>query len=84
MTGSFVLYITGFLTIFRAVSIFMVLDDHHPIVRLIFQMGPHEIEYFIIGFFHFELLQTHQDTCIYRVCLDPFNGILCFVGVDAD
>jgi len=62
----------------------MVLDDYHPIIRLIFQMGPHEIQHFIIGFFHFELLQTHQDTCIYRVRYGYFNAIMCFVGVDAD
>jgi len=33
MTGSFVSYLAGFLTFFRAVSIYMVLDNHHPIVR---------------------------------------------------
>ena len=62
----------------------MVVDDYHPIIRLIFQMGPHQIQHFIIGFFHFELLQTHQDTCIYRVRCGYFNAIMCFVGVDAD
>ena len=34
--------------IFRAVSIFIVLDDYHPIIRLIFQMGPHQNQHFII------------------------------------
>jgi hypothetical protein len=62
----------------------MVLDDHHPIVRLIFQMEPHVIQNFIIGFFHFEHLQSHHDTCFYRVRLGHFNAILCFIGIEAD
>jgi hypothetical protein len=57
--GQFCIIHSRFSDFFRAVSIFMILDDYHPIVRLIFQMGPHEIQNFIIGFFHFELLQTH-------------------------
>ena len=61
----------------------MVLDDSHSIVRLIFQMGPHVIQHFIIGFFHFEHLRTLHDTCIYRVRLGPFNAIFCFIGIDA-
>jgi len=59
----------------------MVLDDHHPIVRLIFQMGPNVIQHFIIGYFHFEHLQTLQDTCIYRVRLGPFSTIFFFIGL---
>jgi len=61
----------------------MVLDDHHPIVRLIFQMGPNVIQHFIIGSFNFEHLQTLQDTCIYRVRLGSFSTIFCFIGIDA-
>jgi len=53
MTGSFVSYLAGFLTFFRAFSIYMVLEVHHPIVRLIFQMGPNVIQHFIILFLHF-------------------------------
>jgi len=62
ITGSFVLYIAGFLTFFRGVTIYMVLDHYHPIVRLIFQMG-HVIQNFIISFFHFEhLVMIHVST----------------------
>ena len=61
----------------------MILDDH-PIVRLIFQKGPNVIQDFIFDLFHFELLQTLHDTCIYRVRLGQFNTIMCFVGIDAD
>jgi len=47
-------------------------------------MGPHVIQNFIIGFFHFEHLQSQHDTCFYRVRLGPFNAILCLIGIDAD
>jgi len=74
---------SGFSNFFRAVSIYMVLDDHHPIVCLLFQMGANVIQHFINGHFHFEHLQTLRDTCIYRVRLGPFNTIFCFIGIDA-
>jgi len=61
----------------------MVLDDHHPIVRLIFQMGPNVIQHLIIGYFHFEHLQMLQDTCIYRFRLGPFSTVFCLIGIDA-
>ena len=77
-----VLYLTlRVFWLFRAVSIYMVLDDHHPIVRLIFQKGPNVIQHFIIGYFHFEHLQSLQDTCIYRVRLGSFSTIFCFIGI---
>ena len=80
-----VLYYTlPFSDFLRAVSIFMVFHYYHPNIRLNFEMGLHEIQHFIMGFFHFELLQTHQDTCIYRVSCGYFNTIVCFVGVDTD
>jgi hypothetical protein len=74
---------SAFSDFFRAISIYMVLNDHHPIVRLIFQIGPNVIQVFIIGHFHFEHFQTLQDTCIYRVRLSPFSTIFCFIGIDA-
>jgi len=72
-----------FSTIFRAGSVYMILDNH-GIIRLIFQKGPNVIEDFIIGFYYFEILQTLHDTCIYRVRLGNFNTIIFFVGIDAD
>jgi len=60
----------------------MILDDH-PIIRLIFQKGPNVIQNFIIVFFHFELLQTLNDSCIYRARLGHFNAIMFFVVIDA-
>ena len=74
---------SGFSNFFLAVSIYMVLDDHHPFVRLLFQMGPNVIQHFIIDHLHFEHLQMLRDTCIYRVRLGPFNTIFCFIGVEA-
>ena len=61
----------------------MILDDH-PIIRLIFQKGPNVIQNFIIVFFDFELLQTHNDSCIYRARVGRFNAIMFSVGIDAD
>ena len=55
----------------------MILDDN-PIIRLIFQKVPNVIQDFIIGFFHFELLQTLHYRCIYRVRLGNFNAIMFF------
>ena len=81
MTGRFVSYIAGFLTFFRGVSVYMILDDDHPIIHLIYQKGPNVIQHFIIGFFHFELLQRHRDSCIYRVRLGNFNVIMYFVSM---
>jgi len=75
--------LSGIADFFRAVSIYMVLYDHHPIVRLIFQMGPNVIQHFIIGSFHFEHLQTLQDTSTYWVCLGPFSTVFCLIGIDA-
>ena len=62
----------------------MVLDDHHSIVRLILQEGQHEIHNFIIGSFHFKLLQVLNDSWIYRVRLGNFSAIMFFLVVDAD
>jgi len=62
----------------------MILDDDHPIIRLIFQKGPNVIQHFIIGFFNFELLHRHHDICINRVRLGHFNAIIKFLGIDAN
>jgi hypothetical protein len=61
----------------------MVLDDH-PIIRLIFQKSQNEIQSFIIGSFHFVLLQVLNDSFIYCVGLGSFIAIIFFLGVDAD
>jgi len=84
MTGSFVSYIAGALTFFLAISGYMILNDDHPIIRLIFQKGPNVIHHLIIGFFHFELLHKYPDICIYRVRLGYFNAMIFFVGIDTD
>jgi len=60
---------------FRAMSIYMILDNHH-FVRLIFQKGTNYVHTFIIGCFHFELLQVGTDSCIYRVRLGGFRTIV--------
>ena len=69
ITGSFVLYVEGFLTFFRGVTIYMVLDDHHPIERLIFKMVPHVIQNFIIGSFIlniYRVIMIHVSTgCVW-------------------
>ena len=46
-------------------------------------MGPNVIQHFIIGSFHFEHLQTLQDTSTYWVCLGPFSTVFCLIGIDA-
>ena len=66
MTGSFVSYIAGYVNFFRAMSIYMILDNH-PFVRLIFQKVTNYVHTFIIGCLYFELLQVGTDSCIYRV-----------------
>ena len=84
MTGSFVSYLAGFLTFFGLFRfIWFWIITIRSFVRLIFQMGQNVTQHFIIGSFHFEHLQTLQDTCIYRVRLCPFSTIFCFIGIDA-
>jgi hypothetical protein len=46
-------------------------------------MGPNVIQHFIIGYFHFEHLQTLQDICTYRVRFGPFSTVFCLIGIDA-
>ena len=58
ISGTFAAYVRGVLNFFRAVSVYMVLDDGHTIVRLIFHKGQNEIQNFIIGSFHFKRLQV--------------------------
>ena len=72
MTGSFVSYIACFLTLFRAATIYMVLDDCHPIVRLIFQMGSHAIPHFIIVF----LFWTFTNASRYLYLQGAFGSFL--------
>ena len=83
ISGNFAVYVAGFPDFFQAISVYIVLDDDHPIVRLIFRKGPNVIHNLVISLFHFELLQTLNDSCIYRVRLGHFNTIMCFVGMDA-
>jgi len=75
-------FIAGFLNSFRAVSVFMVLDDR-PIIRLIFQKGQAVIENFNICSFQFELMQVLKDSCIYRMRNGDFGMPVFFYG-DAD
>jgi len=82
-TGSFVGFIAGFLNSFRAVSFFIILDDH-PIIRLIFQKGESIIQNFNIGSFQFDLMQMLNDSCIYRVRNENFNMLMFFYGIDTD
>ena len=79
----FYLLHSGFSNFFRAVAVYPILDVDHPIIRFIFQKGPHVIQNLIISLFHFELLQTLHDSRIYRVRLCHFNAIMCFVVIDA-
>jgi len=44
MTGNFVSYLAGFQTISGCFDLYGYFYDHHPIVRLIFQMGPSVIQ----------------------------------------
>ena len=71
-----------YLNFFRAVSVYIILDDN-PIIHLFFQRGPNIIQEFIIGLFYFQLLETLNDSCIYRVRLGHFNAIMFFVVIDA-
>jgi len=82
--GKFCFLHSRFFNVLRAISFYMILNDDHPIILLIFQKGPNVIHHLIIGFFHFELLHRHPDICIYRVGLGHFNTIICFVEIDTD
>ena len=78
ISGYFTSYVAGFFKFFRAVSVYLVLDDDHPIIRLIFQKSENEIQNFIVGSFHFEILQVLNDSCVYRVRLGNFSAIVYF------
>ena len=62
----------------------MNLNDAHSIVRLILKKCQNEIQNFIIGSFHFELLKVLNDSCVYRVRLGNFGANMFFLGVGAD
>ena len=79
----FFLLRSWFFNFFRAVSIYMILDDH-TIISLVFQKVPNIIQEYIIVLFYFQILQTFNGSCFYRVRLGNFNEIMFFVGIDAD
>jgi len=81
-TGTFV-FVAGFINSFRAVSFFMILDER-PIIRLIFQKGKTVIQNLNISSFQFELVQIHNDSCIYRVRNGDFGILIHFYCIDAD
>jgi len=83
LTGSFVGFIAGFQNSFRAVSLFMILDDR-PIICLIFQKGQTVIQNINIESFQFELIYMINDSCIYRVRNENFCMLMFFYGVDTD
>jgi len=83
-TGPFVIYIAGYIHSFTVMSFDIILDDHHPTIRLIFQNGENVIPNFEIGSFLFELLQALIDSCVYRVRSGDFDTKVIFYGIDAE
>jgi len=83
-TGPFVIYIAGYIHSFTAMSFYIILDDHHPTIRLIFLKVENVIPNFEIGSFQFELLQALIDSCDYRVRSGGFDTKVNFYGIDAD
>jgi len=65
-------------------SFFIILNDHHPNIRLIFQKSENLIPHFQIGSFQFELFQELDDCCAYHVRCGNFKIIIKVYGVDED
>ena len=75
LAGSFVCFTAGVFRSYKAVSLYVALTDN-PIINLIFQKGPEQIDHFTIGTFHFRLLNVpslvdQKDIFWCRFCEKP-------------
>jgi hypothetical protein len=81
--GSYPTYVAGLQNSFIAISLFVIIEDASPIIRLLLQREADPVNQFQFGSIEFRLLQIeHADICRYRIYINQCAFTLIVVGID--
>jgi hypothetical protein len=81
--GSYPTYVPGLQHSFNAITLYVIIEDDFPIIRLLLQRFADPVVQFQFGSVEFHLIQIeHEDICRYRVYIQNCAFTLIVVAID--